>query len=110
MSSIEDVKKKLEEAEVTDEEGDDALNPFYKQGESHKGAGRKKVVSLKNKNQFFWVFPTSGMNTLKLFKICFSRRLKISSFLKFLEKEHLARYTFYLQRKINISLLMIIEN
>lgn len=52
VSSIEDVKKKLEEAEITDEEGDDALNPFYKQGESHKGAGRKKVVSLNHESIF----------------------------------------------------------
>jgi len=46
VSSIEDVKKKLEDGEATDpDEGEDILNPFNKQGESKKGAGRKKVVS-----------------------------------------------------------------
>lgn len=46
VHSIEDVKKMLEDAEAMEtDESEDLLNPFNKQGESQKGAGKRKVVS-----------------------------------------------------------------
>ena len=46
VNSIEEVKRKLEEDEnMETEEGDDPLNPFSKQGETHHRSGKRKVVS-----------------------------------------------------------------
>jgi hypothetical protein len=57
VNSIEEVKRKLEEDEnMETEEGDDPLNPFSKQGETHHRSGKRKVVSV------FWTAPNISLN------------------------------------------------
>ena len=57
VNSIEEVKRKLEEDEnMETEEGDDPLNPFSKQGETHHRSGKRKVVSAR---RCLWICSNS---------------------------------------------------